>query len=70
MDDAAAQGKRNQLDSELANLLFGDSAFIVDYMQFAGWNLNAVEQTGSNFGTYQKHDNPFLSEVGSGSSRV
>ena len=31
-----------------------------------GWNLNKIEQTGSNFGTNQKHDNPFLCDIGSG----
>ena len=33
---------------------------------FVGWNLNKVEQTGSNFGTNQQHDNPFLCDIGSG----
>ena len=53
-------------NSQFHNLLFGDSSAIVYYMQFVGWNLNKVEQTGSNFGTNQWHDNPFLCEVGSG----
>jgi non-ribosomal peptide synthetase-like protein len=35
-------------------------------MRFVGWNLNKVEQTGSNFGTNQQHDNPFLCDIGSG----
>ena len=52
--------------SRFYNLLFGDSSFIVHYMRLIGWNLNKVEQTGSNFGTNQWHDNPFLCEVGSG----
>jgi non-ribosomal peptide synthetase-like protein len=47
-------------------VLFGDSSAIVHYMRFLGWNLNRVEQTGSNFGTNQKHDNPFLCDIGSG----
>ena len=29
-------------------------------------SLNKIEQTGSNFGTDQKHDNPFLCDIGSG----
>jgi non-ribosomal peptide synthetase-like protein len=53
-------------NSQFYNLLFGDSSFIVHYMRFIGWNLNKVEQTGSNFGTNQWHDNPFLCEVCSG----
>jgi len=48
------------------NVLFGDSSFIVNYMRFVGWNLNKVEQTGSNMGTNQRHDNPFLCDIGSG----
>jgi non-ribosomal peptide synthetase-like protein len=53
-------------NSTLFNLLFGDSSAIVHYMRFVGWNLNKVEQTGSNFGTNQQHDNPFLCDIGSG----
>ena len=47
-------------------VLFGDSSFIVSYMRYVGWNLNKVEQTGSNMGTNQRHDNPFLCNIGSG----
>ena len=53
-------------NSRFLNLLFGDSSAIVHYMRFLGWNLNAVEQTGLNFGTNQQHDNPFLCDIGSG----
>ena len=53
-------------NSKFFNLLFGDSSAIVHYMRFAGWTLNKVEQTGSNFGTNQQHDNPFLCDIGSG----
>ncbi len=52
-------------NSRFYNLLFGDSSSIVQYMRFVGWTLNEVEQTGSNFGTNQRHDNPFLCEIGS-----
>jgi len=52
-------------NSQFYNLLFGDTSLIVHYMRFVGWKLNEVEQTGSNFGTNQKHDNPFLCEIGS-----
>lgn len=47
------------------NVLFGDASAIVHYMRFVGWNLNTVEQTGSNMGTNQKHDNPLCCEIGS-----
>jgi non-ribosomal peptide synthetase-like protein len=53
-------------NSRFFNLLFGDSSAIVHYMRLVGWNLNKVEQTGSNFGTKQQHDNPFLCDIGSG----
>ncbi len=50
----------------LLNVLFGDSSAIVYYLRAIGWRLNQVEQTGSNFGTNQRHENPQLSEIGSG----
>jgi len=53
-------------NSQFFCVLFGDSSFIVHYMRYVGWNLNKVEQTGSNMGTNQRHDNPFLSSIGSG----
>ncbi|MCB1509894.1 MAG: amino acid adenylation domain-containing protein [Hyphomicrobiaceae bacterium] len=53
-------------NARIFNLLFGDSSFIVPYMRYIGWNLNRVDQTGSNFGTNQRHDNPFMCDIGSG----
>ena len=53
-------------NSQFFNVLFGDSSFVVRHMRWLGWNLNTVDQTGSNFGTNQRHDNPFLCDVGSG----
>jgi non-ribosomal peptide synthetase-like protein len=57
--------------SEISNarffhVLFGDSCLIVRHIRLLGWNLNKVQQTGSNFGTNQKHDNPVLCDIGSG----
>ncbi len=46
--------------------LFGDSSSIVAYLRYLGYRLPGVEQTGSNFGTILKHDNPYLCAVGSG----
>ena len=46
--------------------LFGDSSYIVHYLQAIGYDLPNVVQTGSNFGTEVKHDNPFLVTIGSG----
>jgi non-ribosomal peptide synthetase-like protein len=53
-------------NSRVLNLVFGDSSAMVHYVRALGWNLNKVEQTGSNFGTNQQHDNPLLCEIGSG----
>ena len=46
--------------------LFGDSSFVVSYVKWIGYDMPNVVQTGSNFGTNLKHDNPFLVTVGSG----
>ena len=57
---------RGVSNSETFLGLFGDSSAITTYMRYVGWNLNRVYQTGSNMGTDQKHDNPFLCNIGSG----
>jgi len=46
--------------------LFGDSCYIVHYLQLLGYHLRPVEQTGSNFGSDVMHANPSLSAVGTG----
>jgi non-ribosomal peptide synthetase-like protein len=46
--------------------LLGDSSFIVPYLQWLGYDLSEVEQTGSNFGLEVKHENPYLCKIGSG----
>jgi non-ribosomal peptide synthetase-like protein len=46
--------------------LFGDSSYIVHYLLTLGYKLAPVVQSGSNFGTEVKHDNPYLSVVGRG----
>ena len=53
-------------NSPVYNLLFGDSNFIVYYLRWVGCRLNKIVQTGANFGLDQRHDNPFLCDVGSG----
>jgi non-ribosomal peptide synthetase-like protein len=53
-------------NSVFYNRLFGDSSAIVYYKRWVGWNLNKIIQTGSNFGMTQRHDNPFLCDIGSG----
>jgi non-ribosomal peptide synthetase-like protein len=46
--------------------LFGDSSYVVNYLQWIGYDLAPVVQTGSNFGTVLKHESPHLTSVGSG----
>src|SRR5262249_39576905 len=49
------------------NHLFGDSSYIVHYLRVIGYDLSQdVVQTGSNFGSAVKHDNPFLVSIGRG----
>ena len=44
--------------------LFGDSVYVVHYLRALGYKLPAVVQTGSNFGTEQKHESPYLTTIG------
>ena len=53
-------------NSEFYNRLFGDSSAIVYYAKWVGYEMNKIIQSGSNFGMSQKHDNPFLCDIGSG----
>ncbi|HKN29666.1 MAG TPA: Pls/PosA family non-ribosomal peptide synthetase [Roseiarcus sp.] len=51
-------------NSRFFNLMFGDSVFIEPYLRWVGWKLGPGDQTGSNFGSEQGQDNPFLCSVG------
>ena len=53
-------------NSRMFNLLFGDSVFIGRYLRWVGWRIRGRRETGSNFGSNQKQDNPFLCTVGAG----
>ncbi len=44
--------------------MFGDSVFIEPYLRWVGWKLGLGDQTGSNFGSEQGQDNPYLCSVG------
>ncbi|MFE0044557.1 Pls/PosA family non-ribosomal peptide synthetase [Streptomyces albireticuli] len=46
--------------------LFGDSSYIVHYLQCLGYSLSRAGQTGSNFGTDVQHESPYLSSLGEG----
>ena len=48
------------------NAMFGDSSLIVYYLRWIGLDLGVIRQTGSNFGSHQRHDIPTLCRVGSG----
>ena len=44
--------------------MFGNSIFIEPYLRWVGWKLGLGDETGSNFGSEQGQDNPFLCSVG------
>ncbi len=53
-------------NSEFFNNVFGDSSAIVYYMKWVGWELNTIIQSGSNFGSDQRHDHPIMCNIGTG----
>lgn len=53
-------------NSAFYNILFGDSSLIVHYLRVIGFDLGRIRQTGSNFGSTQRHDIPWLNRIGSG----
>ena len=66
MRDAAARAVARLTNNAMLGGLFGDSSYVVNYVQAIGYDLGKVQQTGSNMGTVFKHDNPFLSSIGTG----
>ncbi|MGW6173236.1 Pls/PosA family non-ribosomal peptide synthetase [Arthrobacter sp. NPDC055138] len=64
--DAAARTVGKMTNSPMLGQLFGDSSYVVNYVRAIGYRQPEVQQTGSNFGTGFKHDNPFLSTIGTG----
>ena len=53
-------------NSGFYNRLFGDSSAAVHYVRWLGYRMNTIIQTGSNFGMGQRHENPFLCDIGTG----
>ena len=53
-------------NSKFLTHVFGDSSYIVHYLCCLGYDISPVVQTGSNFGNQVKHENPYLSSIGSG----
>jgi non-ribosomal peptide synthetase-like protein len=63
---SAERAVARMTNSHMLGQLFGDSSYVVNYVRALGYDLRQVQQTGSNMGTLFKHDNPFLSTVGTG----
>jgi non-ribosomal peptide synthetase-like protein len=61
-----AQSISGRSNSYFYNLIFGDSSYIIYYLRAIGYKISLKDQTGSNFGVEQKHDTPFLCEIGKG----
>ena len=64
---AAERAVARMTNSRLLPSIFGDSSYVVDFAAALGYKQPNVQQTGSNLGTMFKHDNPYLSEIGTGS---
>ena len=64
--DGAARAVTRLTNNAMLGGLFGDSSYVVNYLRAIGYDLGQVQQTGSNMGTVFKHDNPFLSSIGTG----
>jgi non-ribosomal peptide synthetase-like protein len=45
---------------------FGDSSSVVHYLRWIGYRLRPLLQTGSNFGSELRHENPYECSVGRG----
>jgi non-ribosomal peptide synthetase-like protein len=60
------QAISSRSNSYFYNLLFGDSSYIIYFLRAIGYKISLKDQTGSNFGVEQKHDSPFLCEIGKG----
>ncbi|WP_232807199.1 Pls/PosA family non-ribosomal peptide synthetase [Geodermatophilus chilensis] len=53
-------------NSKFLMTLFGDSSYVVHYLRSIGYRFPDLVQSGSNFGTGVKHENPYVITVGSG----
>ncbi len=45
------------------NIMFGDSSLILWYLRLLGFKAKTAVQTGSNFGSEQRHHSPFLCHI-------
>ena len=61
------RASRGLTNSAVLHRLFGDSSAIVHYLRLIGYRIGRpLVQSGSNFGVEVRHENPYLSGVGSG----
>jgi non-ribosomal peptide synthetase-like protein len=63
---AAERAVARLTNSRFLPALFGDSSYVVHFVRAIGYHQPQVQQTGSNLGTMFKHDNPYLTEIGTG----
>lgn len=63
---AAERAVERMTYSPVLGTLFGDSSYVVNYARAIGYQQPLLQQTGSNLGTLFKHDNPYLSTIGTG----
>ncbi|MFF0904388.1 UNVERIFIED_CONTAM: phosphopantetheine-binding protein [Kocuria sp. CPCC 205316] len=63
---AAERAVERLTNRPMLGTLFGDSSYVVNYVRALGYDQPHVQQTGSNLGTLFKHDNPYLSTIGTG----
>jgi non-ribosomal peptide synthetase-like protein len=63
---AAHRGISRFSNSKFFTRVFGDTSYIMHYLYVLGYDVSFDGQTGANFGTGVKHDNPFHVKIGSG----
>ncbi|GAB2614530.1 hypothetical protein GCM10009696_20190 [Kocuria himachalensis] len=63
---AAERAVERLTNRPMLGTLFGDSSYVVNYVRALGYDQPHLQQTGSNLGTQFKHDNPYLSTIGTG----
>ena len=66
LQHAAERGVERLTNRPMLGTLFGDSSYVVNYVRAIGYQQPQLQQTGSNLGTLFKHDNPYLSTIGTG----
>jgi non-ribosomal peptide synthetase-like protein len=60
------RGVSRLTNAKFLAVVLGNSSWIVHYLKCLGYDLQRVVQTGSNFGMVVKHEDPYLTTIGSG----